>query len=310
MSLMLGFDEYLTPAQQLAKGLSLPFKRVELHRFPDGETKVTLPKSLPKEVIICRTLNQPNEKLIELIITAAAAKMQGVEHLTLVAPYLCYMRQDIAFHPGEAISQKIVGKLLSEYFDRVITVDPHLHRIQHLNEAIPNTQTITLHASDAMAAFLKQHFSDPVLIGPDEESAQWVKSIAKVHYWQYVIANKQRFGDNKVEVNLAANTTALEQNSRVVEHNPPLSLKNRDVIIVDDIASTGKTLEETALQIRQQDPASISVIITHAFFLDDVITRLGKIGVDNIWSSDSVLHSSNAYSIVDTIAKKLRSPIL
>jgi ribose-phosphate pyrophosphokinase len=300
MSLILGFDDYLTPAQQLAKRLSLPFKRIALHRFPDGETKVTLPTSLPKEVIICRTLNRPNEKLVELIISAAAAKMQGVERLTLVAPYLCYMRQDIAFAPGEAISQKIVGKLLSEYFDGVITVDPHLHRIQHLSEAIPHTQAITLYATSAMAAFLKQHFTDPVLIGPDEESVQWVKSIAKVHHWHYAIANKQRFGDNKVEVSFPAN----------LSDNRSLSLKNRDVIIVDDIASTGKTLEQTALQIRQQEPSSISVIITHAFFPDDVITRLGKIGVDNIWSSDSVLHSSNAYSIVDTIAKQLRSPIL
>ncbi|MEW6999643.1 ribose-phosphate diphosphokinase [Colwelliaceae bacterium BS250] len=295
MTIILGFDDYLLPAQQLAKSLSVAFKQVELHQFPDGETKVTLPINLPKRVIICRTLNQPNAKLTELVITASAARAQGVEHITLVAPYLCYMRQDIAFNAGEAVSQKIIGKLLADYFDRVITIDPHLHRIKNLKEAIPTNQAIALHASNAMSDFLQQQFSEPVLIGPDEESEQWVKAIAKPHQWSYTIATKQRFGDKNVAV-------TLENND---EQNNGVSLTNRDVIIVDDIASTGKTLEQAVKQIQQQAPASISIIVTHAFFVDNAITRLTNMGVANIWSSDSVLHSSNAFSIVDTIANQL-----
>ncbi|OUR92076.1 phosphoribosylpyrophosphate synthetase [Gammaproteobacteria bacterium 42_54_T18] len=297
MAIILGFDDYLHPAQQLATSLSIPFKQVELHQFPDGETKVTLPIKLPKHVIICRTLNQPNAKLIELIITASAARAQGVEHITLVAPYLCYMRQDIAFNAGEAISQKIIGKLLDDYFDRVITIDPHLHRIHNLSEAVPSNQAIALHASSAMSAFIQQQSSQPVLIGPDEESEQWVKAIAKLHQWHYAIATKERFGDKSVSVTLATNDK---------ENTKELSLTNRDVIIVDDIASTGKTLEQAVKQIQQQAPASISIIVTHAFFVDSAITRLTNMGVANIWSSDSVLHSSNAFSIVDTIAEQLR----
>jgi ribose-phosphate pyrophosphokinase len=296
MTIILGFDDYLPPAQQLAKRLSIPFKQVELHHFPDGETKVTLPIKLPKQVILCRTLNQPNTKLIELIITASAARSQGVEHITLVAPYLCYMRQDIAFNNGEAISQKIIGKLLGDYFDRVITIDPHLHRINNLNEVIPHNQSMALHASNAMSSFIENHFNQPVLIGPDEESEQWVKALAEPHQWDYAIATKERFGDKNVAITLAMNT---EETSRKV------SLQNREVIIVDDIASTGKTLEQAVKQIQKQSPASISIIVTHAFFVDDAITRLLNMGVANIWSSDSVLHNSNAFSIVDTIAEKL-----
>ena len=299
MTIILGFDDYLPPAQQLAKSLSIPFKQVELHQFPDGETKVTLPTTLPKQVIICRTLNQPNAKLIELLITASAARAQGVEHITLVAPYLCYMRQDIAFNAGEAISQKIIGKLLGDYFDRVITIDPHLHRINNLNEAIQNSQAIALHASSAMSAFLQQHFSQPVLIGPDEESEQWVKAIAKPHQWHYAIATKERFGDKNVAITLKNNDK---------ENNNAASLTNRDVIIVDDIASTGKTLEQAVKQIQQQAPTSISIIVTHAFFVDNAITRLTNMGVANIWSSDSVLHNSNTFSIVNTIAEQLKKP--
>ncbi|MFT5851762.1 MAG: ribose-phosphate pyrophosphokinase [Colwellia sp.] len=297
MTIILGFDDYLSPAQQLAKSLSIECKQVKLHQFPDGETKVTLPATLPKQVIICRSLNQPNAKLVELIIVASAARTQGVEHITLVAPYLCYMRQDIAFNPGEAVSQKIIGNLLATYFDCVITIDPHLHRINNLSEAIPSNQTIALHATSAMSAFLQQHFSQPVLIGPDQESEQWVKAIAKPHQWHYNIATKKRFGDKKVAVTFEANDK---------ESHNEVSLTNRDVIIVDDIASTGKTLEQAVKQIQQQAPASISIIVTHAFFVDNAITRLTHMGVANIWSSDSVLHNSNAFSIVDTIAEQIK----
>lgn len=296
MSIIIGFDDYLSPAKQLAQSLSLSFQQVELHRFPDGETKVTIPTNLPKKIIICRTLNQPNPKLIELILTASAAREQGVEHITLVAPYLCYMRQDIAFNEGEAVSQKIIGKLIAEYFDRVITIDPHLHRIEHLSEAIPIEQAISLHATEAMSDFLKNKFESPVIIGPDEESFQWAQAIAKPRDWYYTIATKQRHSDTNVEVSFS-NT----------DHSKQCSLTDRDIVIVDDIASTGKTLEQSVLQLQQHKPKSISIIVTHAFFVDDAIKSLNALGVNNIWSSDSVIHETNAFSIIDTIKAQLEN---
>ena len=290
MTLVLGFHDYLAPAQQLAKYLTIPFKQIDCHQFPDGETKVTIPSDLPKKIIICQTLNHPDKKLIELILVAQTAREQGVEHITLVAPYLCYMRQDIAFHVGEAVSQKIIGKLLSDYFDAVLTVDPHLHRIKHLSEAIPSGQALALYATPAMSAFIKQKFDNPVIIGPDEESMQWVEAIAKTDQWHYSIANKQRFGDRDVAVTLGY-----------------INLTNRNVVIVDDIASSGRTLEQTVKQLLPQKPQSISVMVTHAFFVDDAIARLHALGVTNIWSSDSVLHTTNAFSVIEILAGALKA---
>ncbi|MCW8832030.1 MAG: ribose-phosphate diphosphokinase [Colwellia sp.] len=290
MTLVLGFNDYLAPAQQLAQALAMPFKQVESHQFPDGETKVTLPSVLSKQLILCQTLNQPDHKLIELILVAQTAREQGVEHITLVAPYLCYMRQDIAFHAGEAVSQRIIGKLLSDYFDAVLTIDPHLHRIHHLSQAIPNCQTLTLHATPAMSAFIRQHVENPVIIGPDEESMQWVKAIVRADQWHYTIASKQRFGDKDVAVTLE-----------------DINLAKRDVIIVDDIASTGRTLEQTVKQLVKQEPNSISIMVTHAFFVDDAIERLNTLGVNNIWSSDSVLHNTNAFSVIEILAQAIKS---
>jgi ribose-phosphate pyrophosphokinase len=107
-------------------------------------------------VLICRSLNQPNDKLIELLFCARTARQLGAKRLTLIAPYLSYMRQDIANQPGEAVSQRIMGQMLAELFDDVITVDPHLHRINSLDQAIPIKNAISLTAANEIASFHHQ----------------------------------------------------------------------------------------------------------------------------------------------------------
>jgi ribose-phosphate pyrophosphokinase len=129
---LLYFADEQESAARIALAGHLNLGKIESHRFPDGEIKLRLPESLPAQVVILRTLNNPNEKLIELLLAAQTARDLGARNLTLVAPYLSYMRQDVAFHPGEAISQRIVGRFLAGLFDAVITVDPHLHRVATL----------------------------------------------------------------------------------------------------------------------------------------------------------------------------------
>jgi ribose-phosphate pyrophosphokinase len=91
---------------------------------------------MPEHVIVCRSLNQPNDKPIELLLCATTARELGAKRLTLVAPYLSYMRQTSPTIQ-RGVSQRIIGKLLAGLFDDVLTVDPHLHRISSLDQAIP-----------------------------------------------------------------------------------------------------------------------------------------------------------------------------
>jgi len=194
-SLLLGFPEYREPARRLAECAGMDYADIELHRFPDGESRLRLPASLPGRVVICRSLDNPNARLVELALAAATARELGARRLTLVAPYLCYMRQDKAFHPGEAVSQRIMGRLLADWFDEVITVDPHLHRVHELKEAVPAGRAVALSATTAMSEFLAERIDKPVLIGPDEESVQWVAAIARRNELEYHVAGKERFGD-------------------------------------------------------------------------------------------------------------------
>lgn len=197
--LVLAFPDYLSQTQRLAARLDLPLAEVVLHHFPDGESLIRLPPLLPEHLIVCRSLNRPNDKLIELLLCATTARELGAKRLTLVAPYLSYMRQDIANQPGEAVSQRIIGKLLAELFDDVLTVDPHLHRISSLTQAIPIKNAISLTAADEIGTFLKQQFDHALLLGPDSESKQWVAAIAANIGFDYAIADKNRLGDKQVE---------------------------------------------------------------------------------------------------------------
>ena len=287
-NLVLGFASYREPAKRLAERANVPYSEVEIHTFPDGESRVRLPLPLPEKAIVCLTLDHPNEKLVDLVLVASTARRLGVRHLTLVTPYLCYMRQDKEFHPGESISQKAIGALLAHYFDAVVTVDPHLHRVHSLDQVFPGTLCVTLTATNPMSAFLADTMENPLLIGPDEESAQWVASIAAAKGYDYAVAKKKRTGDYSVEVEL-----------------PQFNFQGREVVLVDDIASSGRTLADAAKKLDAAKAGTISVLVTHALFAAGALEQLQQSGVKNIWSTDSVLHDSNAIHLDSLIAESL-----
>lgn len=287
--MILGFTDYADQGERLAAALGQPFTTLDIHRFPDGESRVTLPLGLPERVVLCRSLDQPNEKLVELLLAARTARELGARHLTLVAPYLCYMRQDIAFHPGEAVSQRIVGGFLADLFDAVYTVDPHLHRIDRLDEAIPTGESVALSAAPAMAAFLAEQTREPLLVGPDGESEQWVRAIAEPAGLAYAVAEKERLGDREVRVKL-----------------PEARFAGREVVLVDDMASTGHTLMEVVRRIREAGAERVHCLVTHALFGEEVTAGLKEAGADRVWSTDSIAHPSNAVPLAETLAKALR----
>jgi ribose-phosphate pyrophosphokinase len=286
--MLLGFPDYREPARRLANTAGLDYADIEVHHFPDGESRLRLPPSLPARVILCRSLDRPNHKLVELELAAATALRLGAQQLTLVAPYLCYMRQDIAFRGGEAVSQRVIGELLARHFDTLITVDPHLHRTRQLGDAVPVRRAVALSAAPAMAAYLARRADNPLLIGPDEESEQWVRAIATPAQLEYCVAHKQRLGDREVHIRL-----------------PDVAVNGRHVVLVDDIVSTGHTLATTARQLASAKPASLSVLVSHALFAGDALEELRASGVDDICSTDSVPHKTNRVRLDGLLAEAL-----
>lgn len=306
-ALLLHFDDQRFAAQDLARACGLQAAEVLRHRFPDGELRLTLPfaepgvsgsQPLPNTVVLYRSLHDPNEKLVEVLLLASQARAWGVQRLVLVAPYLAYMRQDISFHPGEVISQQQIGRLLALDFDAVLTVDPHLHRIERLEQAVKVSQAVALSAAPVLAHHVAQALqgecpaNELVLIGPDSESAPWIAAAAAVLGCAHGVCHKVRHGDHDVQIEL-----------------PDVAVQGRRVILLDDIASSGRTLAVAARGLLQRGAASIDVAVTHALLAHDALDVIEAAGVRHLWSSDSVTHASNAVRLAPLLAPALRAAL-
>lgn len=288
-TLLLAFDDEAPLAEGLARALGCPLAPVDRHRFPDGETRLRLPPQLPPRVVLLRGLQDPNAKLTELLLAAGGARELGAQRLLLVAPYLAYMRQDIAFTPGEVVSQRVLGHLLAEAFDAVVTVDPHLHRIASLDEVLPGKRGVALSAAVALGAHVARHAPGALLLAPDEEAGQWVRAAAQPSGLEHAVCRKQRHGDRDVDVVL-----------------PDVAVAGRAVVLLDDVASTGRTLIAAAQGALAQGAASVDVAVTHALFIGNAFAEVKAAGVRHVWSSDCVRHPSNAVSVVPLLAEALR----
>ncbi len=285
---LLCFEDASDRAAAIADAAGLELRTIARHRFPDGEIRLRLPATLPERVVVLRTLDHPNQKLVELLLAAGSARELGARHLTLVAPYLAYMRQDVAFAPGEAVSQRIVGRFLAGLFDALVTVDPHLHRIARLEEAVPVGQATVLSGAPVLADLVVTRRERPLLVGPDAESAQWVATAARRHGLDHAVCRKVRLGDRSVDIAL-----------------PDVPFAGRHVVLLDDVASTGHTVATAARLMLDRGAASVDLAVTHALFADGALELVRDAGVAQVWSTDCIAHPTNAITMGPSIANAL-----
>ncbi|MBA4208227.1 MAG: phosphoribosylpyrophosphate synthetase [Parvibaculum sp.] len=290
MRLILPLPGNETFARRLADEGGWELGALETRRFPDGETYVRILSDVKdKAVDLVCSLARPDEGFLRLVFAADAARSLGAREVNLIAPYLSYMRQDRRFQPGEAVTSRSFARLVSSTFDRLVTVDPHLHRHPTLS-ALYTIPTNTLHAAPHLADWIASEVEKPLIVGPDEESAQWVSAIAARIGAPYSVLRKVRHGDRNVDIAL-----------------PDLSeWRGRQPVLADDIASSGHTLIEAARQLPLQGFARPVVAVVHGIFAEDSFQRLAALCV-RIVSSDSVPHESNAVALAGLIASAIAS---
>lgn len=280
-------------ARALAARLGIAAAAIDVHRFPDGELRVTVAPAAPT-VILYASLDRPNDKLLALLFAAEALRRGGARRLVLVAPYLCYMRQDAAFAPGEAISQKVVGPLIASAVDRVVTVDAHLHRTPEIAAVFPGIAADNLSAMPAIAAALAGRTApDTVVVGPDIESRPWASDLAARLGAAFTVARKDRRGDRSVEISFE-------------DAGLP---RGRPVLFVDDIVSSGGTLIACARTLLDLGARSIDVAVTHALFAPELTEAFARAGIRSVRSTDSVPHPTNAIPLADVLAAALADEI-
>lgn len=259
-----------------------------VRRFPDGELLVRIDTDVAGRAVdlVCALANA-DAHFLTLAFVADALRDLGASEVRLLAPYLGYMRQDARFHPGEAITSRTFARLLGSVVDRLVTVDPHLHRIAALSD-LYRIPCQVVHAGPAIGRWVRDRIAAPLIVGPDSESEPWAAGIAAAAGAPYAVFDKVRFGDR--EVRLTAPDLA--------------AFARRQPVLVDDIASSGRTLVAACQTLQALGFAPPVCVVVHAIFVGDALDRVRAVCA-RVVSTDTLPHVTNAISVAPLVARAL-----
>lgn len=263
---------------------------LEVRRFPDGESYVrVLSEVAGRTCVLVATLDRPDHKILPLSFLATTLRELGASRVTLVAPYLAYMRQDRRFQPGESVTSACFACFLSGWIDDMVTMDPHLHRRSSLEE-IYSVPCTTLHAAHLIARWIKAEVEKPLLIGPDSESEQWVADVAREADAPWLVLRKERMGDRDVRV-------SVPDVERWLDRTP---------VLVDDIISTARTMIATVGHLVRAGLESPVCIGVHAIFAGSAYEDLRAAGASQIVTCNTIPHESNGIDVCPLFAEGMR----
>lgn len=284
------FDDEADAANRLGAALGMACHAIDRRQFPDGESLIRITEPATT-AFVYRSLCQPNDKLVELLLVASALRDRGAARVILVAPYLAYMRQDVAFLPGQAVSQRVITQLIADHFQGLVTVDPHLHRTPNLEAIAPQLQVAYVSAAGTLAEMLRPDIAPgTIMVGPDGESRPWVESVAKPLGCDVLVGEKVRFGDREVELTVPG----IEQ------------VAGRPVILVDDMISTGGTLLKCAALLQAAGATRIEAVTAHCLASHDDLAHLEAGGIQRVRATDTVAGVTVAAAIAPALAAAIR----
>jgi len=258
-------------AESLAATMGARLVVVEHKVFPDGERYVRIPDPLESEVVIVQTLSPPQDSsIIEALLLADAAEGQGAESLTLTAPYMAYSRQDRRFLPGEPVSIAAIMKAFaSAGYTRLITIEIHKEETLRYYPG----EAFSLSPYRYMAERLRDKLPpNPIVLAPDLGALRRAREMAEalgVEY-DYLVKHRDRVtGEITIEPK-------------------ELDAAGRDVIIVDDIISTGGTIARAASLLLANGARSVIVVVAHALLAGNAVEKLERAGVQKVYAANTL----------------------
>lgn len=286
-----------TPSKELARRVAEQMGErwvdVEVKRFPDGEKYVRIVGEVRGEssVVVQSMYHTPDEYLVEFLLIADNLKSLGAKSVVAVFPYMAYARQDERFKPGEAISFMTVAKLVRGVgVDRVLTIDSHRHRKLLVDEAFA-IPVEDLTAMRLLAGFVlrEAELERPVVVGPDREAKYWARLAAESIGAEYDVLEKKRLSAEEVEVRAVS-----------------VAVQGRDVLIADDIISTGGTIVEAVKALRRQGVRKVAVACTHPVLTQGALERIKAVGVEVVVGTDTIPGPISLVSVASVISEALR----
>jgi len=276
-------------AKNLAKKLKANYLRSELKVFADGESKITL-ISKPKKskiVVVQSTYPPVDSNLFQALSLIFKAK-QYSPYVIAVIPYMGYARQDREFLPGEVITIKVISKMFKAAgASKIIVVDVH-SKIALSQFKIPSKNVSAI--PQLVSYFKKLKLKDPLVVSPDQGGANRAKQFARLFGTKYFALNKQR---NKKTGKVQIKSTNLEE---VIES---------DLILVDDMISTGGSIIKATEFLKKQKCRRIFVACTHGLLRGDAEKKIKKAGVTRIVSSNTIPGKTAVVDVSGLIAKEI-----
>lgn len=275
-------------AKKVAKKTGIKLVEVEKRVFPDGETYIRLKDDVKgtEAVVIQATYHPQNDHLIELLFLVSALRENGAKRIKVVLPYFGYGRQDKIFLAGENISAKTVSKTLKCLgADEIITIDPHFYR----EVGTFRYEGVKIRCISAVNTLVEnvvklEKIRDPFVIGPDLEAGQMGDRAAKHLKASSEAIYKTRVGDREVQM------------------KGEIHVEGREVIILDDIISTGRTILKAIEQLRGK-AKKIVIACVHGVFAEGALKKIRDAGADSVYACDTVPNAATIISVADDIAK-------
>jgi len=279
-------------ARKVSESLKIPLVSVRTKRFPDGEFYFKFEEKISNEdLLIVQSLYPPQDtRLIELFLMLHTARDFKAKSIKVFVPYLAYSRQDERYLDGECLSSGMIAEILEHLgVDAIYTIDIH-------NENVLNMYKIpayNLTASRELAKyFAAKDLEDPFVVSPDDEET----AVERARYAAETINTEYDFFKKSRDC----------YTGEIVTYPKPMNVQGRDVIIIDDIISTGKTSANAARILKEQGARRVFVGVSHALLLGDALKNLKKAGVDEIVGTDSVVNEYAKVSVAPILAKALK----
>jgi len=284
-------------AYKVSKLLNAVYGEVEVKRFPDGETYIrVLADVAGRDVVYINSLQRgPNDLIVETLYTLDTLRDLGARRIFAVIPYMAYARQDERFNPGEAVSIMSLAKLFKALsVDEIYTIDMHLHRISDPT-AVFGARFHNLTAVRELAKYVREHYSleNTVVIGPDEEAEQWARVMAEeLGGLEYSVLEKKRISAEEVVIEARG-----------------VDVSGKNVVIVDDIISTGGTIVEAVKALRKLNAGKIIVACVHPLLVGNAYAKLVKLDLEGLICTDTVLSPVSRVSVAPVIASAIKPKI-
>ncbi|HSG83567.1 MAG: ribose-phosphate diphosphokinase [Nitrosopumilus sp.] len=276
-------------ARKLSRKIKANFVKSQVRVFADGESKITLSgKISKKKSIVVQSIYPPvDTNLIQALSLISKAKETSSEVIAVI-PYMGYARQDREFLPGEIVTMKVLGKLFKGAgASKIIAVDIHsMIGFKHFTIKTKNVSAIP----ELVRYFKKLSLKDPLVVSPDQGGKERAKEFAKELGSEFIALEKKR--DRKTG-KVQIKTKNLDE------------VVNRDLILVDDMISTGGSIVKATQFLKKQKCEKVYVACTHALLMNDAEKRIRKAGVTKIISANTIPGKTSIVDISNTIAKAI-----